>query len=148
MAPVISDVMKIPARTEETIQMAHAGHNFIAKADRIENNNRVVDYKTGAIPSDTQLGLGKETFSAMPQLPLEAMILRETTGNPDISMAFVSLGKNRAGIVEYDAEKTSRSIDAVKKTLEIALNMTKYERPDHYLDDKYAEFDDLCRYGD
>jgi RecB family exonuclease len=148
MAPVISELMKKPARAEETIQMTYGGHNFIAKADRIENGNRAIDYKTGALPSDTQLGLEKELFCAMPQLPLEAMILRETTGISDVSMAFLSLRKNHVGMVEYDVDKTSRSIDAVIKTLEIALNTTKYARPDHYLDDKYTDFDDLCRYGD
>jgi ATP-dependent helicase/nuclease subunit B len=145
-APVVSEMMKKTAVVEKTIRMKYKGRNLIAKADRIEDGARVIDYKTGNVPSNEQLGLGKAEFCAMPQLPIEAMIMRENA--PDVSMAFLRLQKNHVGMIDYDCEKTARAIEAVKKTLEIAFNTTVYARPDHHLDDKYTDFDDLCRYGD
>ncbi|MDR1071820.1 MAG: PD-(D/E)XK nuclease family protein [Rickettsiales bacterium] len=134
------------ATAEEKIETTYLGRRLLAVADRIEEGRRAIDYKTGTVPSDSQLGLGKDANCTMPQLPLEAMILRDR-GARGAEMAFLSLGKNRAGLVEYDPEQTTRAIAAVESKLKVILNMEKYERPE-YVDEKYADFDDLCRAGD
>ena len=153
MAPEIAKMLAAPAAIEETIRMTWNGRNLIAKADRIEGGNKVIDYKTGSVPSDAQLGLGKEEDCTMPQLPVEAMILRDShSGAPasetPVSMAFLSLKKNNVGMRDYDAEETARAIKAVEKKLNFILNKDVYARPAHYLDEKYREFDDLGRADD
>ncbi|MDR3208512.1 MAG: PD-(D/E)XK nuclease family protein [Rickettsiales bacterium] len=134
------------ATAEEKIETTYLGRRMLAIADRIENGSRVIDYKTGGVPSDSQLGLGKDENCTMPQLPLEAKILRDN-GAPDVRMAFLSLRKNHAGLAEYTAEQTAKAISAVEKKLKVILNIEKYERPE-YVEEKYSDFDDLCRAGD
>ena len=149
MAPVISELNKVPAELEKKISMSWNGRNLIARADRVESTEsggvRVLDYKTGSVPSDSQLGLSKDKECTMPQLPVEAMILSET--NQNVGMAFVSLKKGNVGIKEYDSEKTARTIAAVKEKFKVIMNYEKYERYE-FVEEKYRDFDDLCREGD
>jgi ATP-dependent helicase/nuclease subunit B len=146
MAPEIAKISSVPAELEKEIETQYAGRTVKARADRIENGVRVVDYKTGSTPTDAQLGLGKDGNCTMPQLPVEAMILKDRTG-ADVSMAFLSLKKNAVGIREYDSEETARAVAAVKKKLNVLFNNKEYGRPE-YVEEKYRDFDDLSRAGD
>jgi inactivated superfamily I helicase/RecB family exonuclease len=148
MAGEIAKLSSRPAELEKEIATKYNGHAITARVDRIESGSKVMDYKTGQIPSDAQLGLGKDANCTIPQLPLEAMILRDKIGaNKDVSMAFLSLKKNAVGVKEYDASETSRSIDALQKKLNVILNKEEYKRPE-YVEEKYRDFDDLCRADD
>jgi ATP-dependent helicase/nuclease subunit B len=144
MAPAVADMLAecADALVEQRIETGYLGKRLIAKADRILGR-RVIDYKTGAIPGDSQLGLGKDENCTMPQLPLEAMILADSAGG-GVEMAFLALQKKHVGLRVYDAEKTARAIAAVKKKLSVVLNIDEYGRPE-FVDEKYRDFDDLCR---
>ena len=146
MAPFISEIMSIPAEKEKKVKTRFLGRNLIAKVDRIENGNRVIDFKTGTVPSAPRLGLDKDQNCTMPQLPIEAMILSETTGRP-VTMAFASLKKGEIGIISFDEAKTLQAINAVEKKLNTVFHIDKFKRPE-FVEDKYKDFDDLCRAGD
>lgn len=145
MAPEIEKLLSVPGAMEQKIEMNYVGRRLIAKADRIEGN-RVIDYKTGIIPSDKQLGLAKDENCTMPQLPVEAMILKNKVEG-EVSMAFMSLKKGDVRLKEFNHDTTARAIAAVKKKLNIIINKEKFERPE-YVQEKYRDFDDLCRAGD
>ena len=147
MAPEIAKTSARPAKIEETIRMRMNGRDLIARADRIEGD-KVIDYKTGGIPTNAQLGLGKDADCAMPQLPIEAMILKEIRPGANVSMAFLSLKKNDIGMKEFSTDETARSIETAKKMLAWALKIDTFARPGHYIEEKYRDFDDLCRAGD
>jgi ATP-dependent helicase/nuclease subunit B len=147
IAPAVSEIMRRPAEAEKEMETFCFGRRLIARADRVEDGRRVIDYKTGGIPSDKQLGLGKDGDCTMPQLPVEALILRENTGAP-VSMAFLRLQKKRVGLKEYDSDRTAEAIAAAEKKLRFLFAMDSYPRPEHHLDEKYAYFDDLCRADD
>ena len=72
------DIVDILAETRGTLQIPVDGRTFTltARADRIERKQdgrfAILDYKTGAPPSDKQVSLGLS-----PQMTLEAAILRE-----------------------------------------------------------------------
>jgi RecB family exonuclease len=148
MAPEIAKLMSAsaPSFEERIIRSTYNGRQLVAVADRIENENKVVDYKTGSIPSRAQLGLDKDENCTMPQLPLEAMILQKTA-KQSVKMAFFSMKKGAVGLKEYDIEETAQAIEAVKKKLNVLINIDEFGRPD-YVDEKYRDFDDLCRAGD
>ncbi|MDR1027721.1 MAG: PD-(D/E)XK nuclease family protein [Rickettsiales bacterium] len=132
-----------PGENEKQIDMNWGGRRILARADRIDKGGRrVVDYKTGAAPGPSKLGIkSKDGFAMMPQLPLEAMMLG--VANPE--MAFLQMPRGRVELVEYDAARTAAAIEAVRRTLVWSLETKDWRRPDHPLDDKYKEFDDLSR---
>ena len=140
MASAIFDLAAAPGESEKELSGEYRGRTIKARADRVEKA-RVIDYKTGNIPTDAQLGI-KDGDCMMPQLPVEAML----SGKPE--MAFLRLQRKRVKLVEFDAGETSASISAAKKKLDFLFAQDTYGRPDHWLDDKYTEFDDLCRQGD
>jgi hypothetical protein len=148
IAPVAAKLLSSgPASFEEDIEMDYFGRKVRARADRVERIGsavRVVDYKTGAIPSNSQLGLGKDHDCTMPQLPVEALILREAIG-ASVSMAFLRLQRKKSALVEFDEKETAESIKAAESKMKFLFAQDTYARPDHYLDEKYRDFDDLCR---
>ena len=144
IAPVVAGYLASGAgENEKKISMAWGPRNILARADRIDRGGRrVVDYKTGAAPGPMKLGIkSRDGYAMMPQLPLEAMML----GVRDPEMAFLQLSRGAAKLIEYDAEQTAAAIDAVRRTLVWSLETKDWKRPDHPLDDKYKEFDDLSR---
>ena len=148
MAPKIAELLSrdVPAKTEEKITANYQGRTFIAKADRIENGNTVIDIKTGKAPTKSQLGLGRDVNLTMPQLPLSAMILEEN-GAENVEMAFLQLAGKKVDFVQYDRENTQKSIAALKEKLNYLINITTFERPE-YVEEKYRDFDDLARVED
>ena len=124
-----------------------AGRNVRARADRIWDGG-VMDIKTGAAPSKSQLEQGN-----MPQLPLEAYIL-QSGGFPIKTsalsrapiMRFLQLKNNDARVIEYDAEKTAQMMRmAVDKTTELfniySAGASAYEYRETG-DAKYKQYDD------
>lgn len=130
-----------------------AGRTICARADRVADGI-VIDIKTGAAPSKSQLLLG-----TMPQLPLEAHMLQTggfkiptTTRSKTPTMRFLQLRNNQTKPVEYDSATTAAMIRAaVDKTIEV-INMftvgrAPYEnRPNS--ESKYRQYDDLARAWD
>ena len=130
-----------------------AGRNVRARADRIWDGG-VLDVKTGAAPSKSQLEQGN-----MPQLPLEAYILQsggfpiKTTAQSRAPiMRFLQLKNNDACVIEYDAEKTAEMMRAaVDKTADLfniySAGAAGYEYRETG-DQKYKAYDDLARVRD
>lgn len=130
-----------------------AGRNVRARADRIWDGG-VMDVKTGAAPSKSQLEQGN-----MPQLPLEAYILQSggfpiqtTSLSRAPIMRFLQLKNNDVRVIEYDAEKTAEMMRmAVDKTTELfniySAGAAAYEYRETG-DSKYKAYDDLARIKD
>ena len=130
-----------------------AGRNVRARADRIWDGG-VMDVKTGAAPSKSQLEQGN-----MPQLPLEAYILQSggfpiqtTSLSRAPIMRFLQLKNNDVRVIEYDAEKTAEMMRmAVDKTTELfniySAGAAAYEYRETG-DQKYKVYDDLARVKD
>ncbi|MBQ7289908.1 MAG: PD-(D/E)XK nuclease family protein [Alphaproteobacteria bacterium] len=130
-----------------------AGRNVRARADRIWDGG-VMDVKTGAAPSKSQLEQGN-----MPQLPLEAYILQSggfpiqtTSLSRAPIMRFLQLKNNDARVIEYDAEQTAQMMRmAVDKTTELfniySAGAAAYEYRETG-DSKYKAYDDLARVRD
>lgn len=130
-----------------------AGRNVRARADRIWDGG-VMDVKTGAAPSKSQLEQGN-----MPQLPLEAYILQSdgfpiqtTSLSRAPIMRFLQLKNNDVRVIEYDAEKTAEMMRmAVDKTTELfniySAGAAAYEYRETG-DSKYKQYDDLARIKD
>ena len=155
IAPVIANELT-------SVQNAHAeiggmvkiaGRNVRARADRIWDGG-VMDVKTGAAPSKSQLEQGN-----MPQLPLEAYILQSggfpiqtTSLSRAPIMRFLQLKNNDVRVIEYDAEKTAEMMRmAVDKTTELfnvySAGAAAYEYRETG-DQKYKVYDDLARIKD
>lgn len=129
------------------------GRNVRARADRIWDGG-VMDVKTGAAPSKSQLEQGN-----MPQLPLEAYILQSggfpiqtTSLSRAPIMRFLQLKNNDARVIEYDAEQTAQMMRmAVDKTTELfniySAGAAAYEYRETG-DQKYKVYDDLARVKD
>lgn len=130
-----------------------AGRNVRARADRIWDGG-VMDIKTGAAPSKSQLEQGN-----MPQLPLEAYIL-QSGGFPIKTsalsrapiMRFLQLKNNDARVIEYDAEKTAEmmraAVDKVTELFNIySAGGAGYEYRETG-NQKYKLYDDLARVRD
>ena len=130
-----------------------AGRNVRARADRIWDGV-VMDVKTGAAPSKSQLEQGN-----MPQLPLEAYILQSggfpiqtTSLSRAPIMRFLQLKNNDVRVIEYDAEQTAQMMRmAVDKTTELfniySAGAAAYEYRETG-DQKYQVYDDLARIKD
>ena len=130
-----------------------AGRNVRARADRIWDGG-VMDFKTGAAPTRSQLEQGN-----MPQLPLEAFILQQGGFPIRISalsktpiMKFLQLKNNDVRVIEYDANTTQDLIRvAVDKVTELfniySAGGAAYEYRETG-DQKYKQYDDLARIKD
>ena len=155
IAPVIiSEFVAHPNAQAEIPGVAQiAGRNIRARADRVDDGI-VIDIKTGAAPSKSQLLSG-----TMPQLPLEAYMLQTggfyintTQRSKKPTMTFLQLRNNDARPIPYDAETTEQMIRAaVDKTKELihifTVGRAPYEnRPNS--DKKYNMYDDLARAHD
>ncbi len=127
-----------------------AGRNVRARADRIWDGG-VLDIKTGAAPSKTQLEKGN-----MPQLPLEAYMLQNhgfrfrTTGKSDMpTMQFLQLKSGDTQIIKYDVEQTAMAINAAYSKVTDLFNMYSAGGAEYkYMPNsemKYKEYDDFAR---
>lgn len=161
IAPFILDEIRktpnakteIPGSVKIPIGDNGATRTVRAKADRI-TDGLVIDFKTGAAPSKSQLTEGN-----MPQLPLEAFMLQsdgfdiQTTAlskNP--SMMFLQLQNNNVKPIEYDATETREMINATVEKITKLFNMysaggASYEYRETG-DIKYKAYDDLARIDD
>lgn len=155
IAPVIANELSSVSRayTEISGCVKIAGRNVRARADRVWDGG-VLDIKTGAVPSKSQLQQGN-----MPQLPLEAYILQ--SGGFPIKMTecsrvpvmrFLQLRNNDACVIEYDRDTTQDMIKAaVDKVTELfniySAGGAGYEYRETG-DQKYKIYDDLARITD
>ncbi|MBO7508682.1 MAG: PD-(D/E)XK nuclease family protein [Alphaproteobacteria bacterium] len=136
------------AKTEVEGRIQIAGRTVCARADRIWDNG-VLDIKTGAAPSRSQLVNGN-----MPQLPLEALMLKSggfamysACENPIIQ--FLQLRSGDARIIEYDMDTTADMMRAANDKIVELFNMySAGGMPYKYLrtgDAKYKIYDDFAR---
>ena len=157
IAPVVSRVfgalgdMETYAEKEGKINIA--GRNIRGRADRVWDGV-VLDIKTGQAPSKKQLLDGN-----MPQLPLEAYMLRQggfpirtTSLSRTPIIQFLQLRNNDVRLIEYDEDTTSQMIDATVDKVTGLVNMYSaggagYEYRETG-DQKYKMYDDLARVKD
>jgi inactivated superfamily I helicase len=152
IAPIASEMLKQTpnAVTEISGMTKIAGRNVRARADRIWDGG-VLDIKTGAAPTKSQLDQGN-----MPQLPLEALILKNggfpmyTTDKSLMPVIrFLQLKSGDARIIEYDIEQTDFMIRAaVDKVTELFNIYSTGGAGYKYLptgEQKYKNFDDFAR---
>ena len=129
------------------------GHNIRARADRVWDGG-VLDIKTGAVPTKSQLEQGN-----MPQLPLEAYMLQKesfpiktTIKSKTPVMTFLQLKNGDVRTICYDADTTQKMIDAAvdkaKQMIDVFfVGRAPYEyRKTNEL--KYKMYDDLARCND
>ena len=129
------------------------GRTIRARADRVWDGG-VLDIKTGAAPTRTQLESGM-----MPQLPLEAHMLASggfniptTDASKTPKMVFMQLKNFDAKMVWYDesdvANMMRAAIDNVKKLVDMySVGNAPYEYRDTG-DKKYKMYDALARVDD
>ncbi|MCY1645831.1 double-strand break repair protein AddB [Caulobacter sp. SL161] len=131
-------VRRIVVEAEGKLELAINGRPFTltAKADRIEptpdGTAHILDYKTGAAPSQKQVDTG---FS--PQLTLTAAILMNG-GFPDLGkptpgdLTYVRVtGRRPAGEEQIRAKGDGESQDAARKALEgLSSLIARYDDPD------------------
>ena len=155
MAPVIAnELASVPhAYAEINGVVKIAGRNVRARADRIWDGG-VLDIKTGAAPSKSQLEQGN-----MPQLPLEAYILqsggfpiRTTEKSKTPIMRFLQLKNNDSRLIEYDSDTTREMMNAALDKVTDLFNIYSaggvgYEYRETG-DQKYKMYDDLARIKD
>ena len=155
IAPIISNELSsvINAYNEIAGCVKIAGRNVRARADRIWDGG-VMDIKTGAAPSKSQLEQGN-----MPQLPLEAFMLQSggfpiktTEQSRTPVMRFLQLRNNDARTIEYDVNTTADMMRAaVDKVTELFNIYSAGGAPYEYRetgDQKYQAYDDLARVKD
>ena len=101
-----------------------AGRTVRARADRIWDGG-VLDIKTGSAPSETRL-----TDGTMPQLPLEALMLKNggfqmytTSKSKTPIMQFLQLKSGNVKLIAYDAAQTEEMIKAAVSKVTEAFNM-------------------------
>lgn len=157
IAPVVSRVfgglVDVETYAEKEGCVKIAGRNVRGRADRVWDGV-VLDIKTGQAPTASKLLDGN-----MPQLPLEAYMLRQggfpihTTA---ISRApiiqFLQLRNNDVRLIEYDADTVSQMIDVTVDKVTGLINMYsaggagyEYHETKDY---KYKQYDDLARIND
>ena len=159
MAPVIIAVLAaMPGVSEIGGQMQirvgdNASRTVRARADYVAHG-MVMDIKTGAAPTRKQLMDG-----TMPQLPLEAAMLRDggfraargyQTDRPE--MMFLQLRSGDVRAITYDADETAQMIDAAIEKIEELFHIytaggAEYEYREQS-DKKYRAYDDLARVDD
>ena len=155
IAPVLARELAgaVDAYSEISGAVKIAGRNVRARADRIWDGG-VMDFKTGAAPSKTQLMLGN-----MPQLPLEAFMLssggfhiRTTAVSKSPIMKFLQLKNNDVRVIEYSVSDTAEMMRAaVDKVTELFNIFSVGNAPYEYRetgDQKYKAYDDLARVKD
>ena len=155
IAPIIeqelSQIKDSLAEVEGKVEIA--GRNIRARADRIWDGC-VVDIKTGSAPKEKQLLEGN-----MPQLPLEAYILKNsgfplytTEKSKTPIMMFLQLKNNDVRAIKYDSETTEKMISAAVEKTTGLINMFSVGRaPYEYRetnDRKYKAYDDFARCDD
>lgn len=124
-----------------------------ARADRVWDGG-VLDIKTGAAPSETQLREGN-----MPQLPLEAYMLQQggfeiLTGAASMTpkMVFMQLKNFNAKMVWYDENDVRDMMNAaIAKVTDLVRQYSVGNAPYEYHetgDIKYKAYDDLARIDD
>jgi len=155
IAPVIANEMTKLQNSVPEIKGAVniAGRTVRAKADRVWDGG-VLDIKTGAVPSDSQLEKGN-----MPQLPLEAYMLQQggfpiqtTQQSKTPVMKFLQLKSGDVRIVPYDEQQTQQYIAAAIEKVTELFNIYsaggagyEYRETGDY---KYKGYDDLARIKD
>ena len=160
IAPVVSDVLSsIPNRYHEIggrikFPVGASYRNVRARADLVWADG-VVDFKTGTPPNKSQLEKGN-----MPQLPLEALILKSKGFElpPDVRvsnnpmMMFLQMKNGDVKPIAYDSEMTDTFIkSATDKVTELFNIYTIGNAPYEYREtgeDKYKIYDDLARVKD
>lgn len=112
------------ASVEISGQTKIANRTVRARADRIWDGG-VLDIKTGMAPGKTKLLSG-----VMPQLPLEALMLKNggfkmytTSKSQNPIMQFLQLKSGDVRIIEYDSVQTSEMINAAVAKVTEAFNM-------------------------
>ena len=155
IAPIIANELRVQENSYAEIGgvVKIAGRNVRARADRIWDGG-VMDIKTGAAPTKTQLEQGN-----MPQLPLEAYMLKSGGFKIKTSalscapiMRFLQLKNNDVRVIEYDAEATEQMMQAAVDKTTLLFNMySAGAAPYEYYetnDRKYKAYDDLARIKD
>ena len=152
MAPVIVRELGRLGKYRSEIKgsVVIANRTISARADVVWDGG-VMDFKTGAIPSGTQLKEG-----TMPQLPLEAYMLQTggfaeftapLTGAP--IMKFLKLQNGDVGVKPYTEQETQQYIDAaIAKATEVINQFSAGQAPYAYYPnckDRYKIYDDLAR---
>ncbi|MBO4672401.1 MAG: PD-(D/E)XK nuclease family protein [Alphaproteobacteria bacterium] len=150
IAPVAVQMLRATpnAKTEIGGAIQIAGRNVRARADRVWNGG-VLDIKTGAAPSKSQLDEG-----TMPQLPLEAAML-QTGGFAMFGavqfpvMQFLQLKSGDARLIEYNADEVANMMHAAQSKVTELFNMYSAGGAEYkYMktgDSKYQAFDDFAR---
>lgn len=155
IAPVLVDVFgnRKDDFAEINGSMKIAGRNVRARADRVWDGG-VLDIKTGMAPSKKQLLDGN-----MPQLPLEAMILKTggfkipITKKSDVPVIqFLQLKNNDVRLIEYDSDISANMMQAaLEKTQELFNIYSAGNGAYDYLEtgnQKYKIYDDFARNKD
>lgn len=149
IAPIVSgELAKIKnMRSEIAGRVVIAGRTVRARADGVWDGG-VMDIKTGAAPSQSQLEQGN-----MPQLPLEAFMLQQG-GFPIKSVArpimrFLQLKNNDVRVIEYDSDVTDDMMRVAVDKVTALFNQysaggAAYEYHDTP-EQKYKIYDDLAR---
>lgn len=136
------------AKTEIEGAIKIAGRNVRARADRVWAGG-VLDIKTGAAPSKSQLVAG-----TMPQLPLEAFMLQNGgfalfAQNKLPVIQFLQLKSGAAKIIEYDTDETADMMRAAVDKVTEMFNIYSAGGAEYkYLktsDAKYRAYDDFAR---
>ncbi len=160
IAPVVSDVLSaIPNRYHEIggrikFPVGTSYRNVRARADLVWADG-VVDFKTGTPPNKSQLQKGN-----MPQLPIEALILKSGGFDlpPDVRVSstpmimFLQMKNNDVKPIVYDSDTTENLIQAATDKITELFNIyTIGNAPYEYHetgDDKYKIYDDFARVRD
>ncbi len=160
IAPVVSNVLgALPVRYHEIggrikFPIGASFRNVRARADLVWDGG-VMDFKTGAAPNKGQLTKGN-----MPQLPLEALMLKSGGFDlpPDVRvsstpiMMFLQMKNGAVEPIAYDGDTTQTMIDAaVAKVSELFNIYTVGNAPYEYREtgeEKYKAYDDLARVKD
>ncbi|MBE6459825.1 MAG: hypothetical protein E7009_02455 [Alphaproteobacteria bacterium] len=160
IAPVVSDVLgALPVRYHEIggrikFPIGASFRNVRARADLVWDGG-VMDFKTGTAPNKGQLTKGN-----MPQLPLEALMLKSGGFDlpPDVRvsstpiMMFLQMKNGAVEPIAYDSDTTQTMIDvAAGKVSELFNIYTVGNAPYEYHEtgeEKYKVYDDLARVKD
>ena len=156
------DLLSTRAELDGKLEFKVAGiaHTLKARADRIDslqnNTSRIIDYKTGSLPSTDQV---KANFS--PQLTLEsAMLLQGAFGLKPQSISeliYFKIGGGREGLKKSQAvdggpdeiaKLAARHLAGFKSLLSIYQNpaQTYLPRTSVEQDDEEQDYDHLSRY--
>lgn len=159
IAPVVADVLaRFPGRAEIAGAVripvgADGARTVRARADRV-CDGMVIDIKTGAAPSKKQLMDG-----TMPQLPLEAHMLRQggfampqSKNNLSPEIMFLQLRSGDVRAIMYDAQETSEMITAALDKVDALFRQYTAGAAEYEYrvqsDAKYRAYDDLARVDD